>query len=455
MTSDNGGNILLVDDDTNAVRILSAILSSEGYNVDEAFNVKQAIMAVSQKPFHAIISDVKMPDKDGFALFDYIKEAHPEIPLIFLTAFGSVESAVNAMGAGAYHYFIKPPNYPRLLEVLRRAVDQQRVYRSLTLDVPQAPVESSEEQCESQIIGESAAMKRILEMIANVSNSSSSILITGETGTGKELVAKELHYGSCRKEKPFVPINCAAIPGNLLEAELFGWEKGAFTGAHSRRIGKFEEVAGGTLFLDEIGELDLSLQAKILRVLQERIIERLGSNKQIKVDFRLVTATNKDLMEQAEKGKFRADLFYRINVVLISLPPLRERMEDIPLLAEKFLLDFCTREGKKLTLSKEVMDLFQRYSWPGNVRQLQNVVERAVALSRKNAIIAASLPEELRSLQGQKRGRDPIIPLKDLQIQAILDAIQQCGGNKSKAAKMLGISRKAFYKRLHDHGVAL
>ena len=277
------------------------------------------------------------------------------------------------------------------------------------------------------------------------------MLICGETGTGKELIARALHYGSAKREKPFVAVNCAAIPRELMEAELFGYERGAFTGAISRRLGRFEEASGGTILLDEIGELDISLQAKLLRVLQEREVERLGSNNRIPVDFRLLCSANRDLAREVVMKNFREDLFYRINVVRLEIPPLRERRDDIPLLVQQFVKEFCLKEDKKmLSVSDETMEIFMNYEWTGNIRQLKNVIERAVVLSKGERLTSKELPEELLPLKKKVAAAGGTKTLKELENRAVMDVLHECKGNKSKAARMLGISRKAFYKRFNE-----
>ena len=441
----NKGRVLIVDDEPNAIKVLSAIISDAGYTVIESLSSEKAIKIISQKDIDVVITDLKMPGSDGMQLFEYIVENYPDIPVIFLTAYGTVESAVYAMTRGAFYYFIKPPDYLKLKSIVGKAVEQ----KSLKMELKILKKRLSESGNQVRIIGKTPQMLKIFDTIAAVKDSSSSVLICGETGTGKELVARTLHNTTTRKDKPFVAVNCAAIPRELMESELFGFEKGAFTGAISRRIGKFEEVSSGTLFLDEIGELDLSLQAKLLRVLQENEIERLGSNKKIKVTFRLVSSTNRDLKKAVESGYFREDLFYRINVIQLNIPPLRERAADIPLLISEFVKEFCIREKKELTVSDEVMKIFNNHHWPGNVRQLKNVIERAVVLSKGDLITLKELPEEFLSQKVQTETLSKKT-LKDLEIQAIKDALQECKGNKSKAAVMLGISRKAFYKRLEE-----
>ena len=441
------GKVLIVDDEPNALRVLSAILSEVGYHVIESLKVEDAIKSVHKDDIDAIITDLKMEGMNGMQFFEYLIEHNIEIPVIFLTAYGTVESAVQAMTNGAFYYFIKPPDYTKLKGILARAIEQRRLKRELEMLRKRLSEEHN-----FRITGNTNEMHRIASTIKAIKDSESSVLISGETGTGKELLARALHYGSARKELPFITVNCAAIPRELLEAELFGYEKGAFTGAIARRIGKFEEAAGGTIFLDEIGELEMALQAKLLRVLQEREIERLGNNKKIKVLFRLVSSTNRDLKEDVGAGRFREDLFYRIHVVHINVPPLRERREDIPLLVTEFVAEFCAREKKLLTISNEVMGIFQGYSWPGNIRQLKNTIEHAVVLAKGNRITKKELPEELtysKRSEGLPVSR-PAQTLREMEAQAIKEALQKFGGNKSKAAKMLAISRKALYKKLKE-----
>jgi DNA-binding NtrC family response regulator len=439
----NNGRVLIVDDEQNAIKVLSAILSDAGYHVIESQNGERAIKIVSKNDIDVIVTDLKMPGKDGMQLFEYIIEKHPDIPVIFLTAYGTVESAVSAMTRGAFYYFIKPPDYLKLKSIIVKAIE----YRSLKRELEFLKQKLSREENYFRIIGTTAQMLKIFDTIEAVKDSSSSVLICGETGTGKELVAKTLHFSSVRRDKPFIAVNCAAIPMELMESELFGFEKGAFTGAVTRRVGKIEEASDGTLFLDEIAELKASLQAKLLRVLQENEIERLGSNKKIKVNFRLISSTNRDLKEMVESGNFREDLFYRINVIQLNIPPLRERAADIPLLVSEFVKEFCIREKKELTLSDEVAKIIQNHPWPGNIRQLKNVIERAVVLAKGRMITLKGLPEEFLSLQEHNETFSKKT-LKDLEIKAIKNALEECNGNKSRAAKMLGISRKAFYKRL-------
>lgn len=440
------GDILVVDDEPNAVKVLSSILSQEGFEVCESKDAASATQAISKRNIDAVITDLRMPGKDGMEFFGYVKEHYPDIPVIFLTAYGTVESAVHAIKQGAFNYFIKPPDYARLKSTIAKAVESRRFKKELETAGKGHPCGNN--KC--RIIAQTPEMLEIFRTIEAVKDSESSVLIYGETGTGKELIAKELHYSSARRDKPFVAVNCAAIPKELIESELCGYERGAFTGALTRRIGRFEDASGGSLFLDEIGELDLPLQAKLLRVLQEKEIERLGSNKTIKVDFRLICSTNRDLPKEMRNGNFREDLFYRIDVVSVHVPPLREKKEDIPILVEEFVGEFCVRERKMLTVSDEAMDALYNYPWPGNIRQLRNVIERAAVLSKGESITPDDLPEEFNPLKERTVVVSPRKTLKELELQAIKDSLQRCNGNKSKAAKLLGISRKAFYKRLND-----
>ena len=391
----SAGRILVVDDEPNAIKVLSAILSNDGYDVYEATDAKSAIRTVCQKDIDLVITDIKMPGMSGMQLFEYLHSAHPDIPIIFLTAYGTIEDAVDALTLGSYYYFIKPPDYSKLRTIVSKAVEQ----RHLKKELASLREMVTDKNTEPPIVGNSPAILKVKDIMKRVKDSESSILITGETGTGKEMIARFLHYSSSIKNNPFVAMSCAAIPRELLEAELFGFEKGAFTGALALKPGKFETAAGGTLFLDEIAELEINLQVKLLRVLQERELERLGSNKKIELKFRLISSTNRDLKKEIKAGRFREDLFYRINVVHISLPPLRDRREDIPLLAVKFIKEMCVRENKMLTASDEVMDVFQKYHWPGNIRQLKNVVERAVLLAKGDKIVLKDLPIEYSKVQ--------------------------------------------------------
>lgn len=450
MANVENGRVLIVDDEANALKVLSAILVGEGYSVRQAQDVEKAVDILKEEDLDAVITDMKMPGGDGMHLYDYITETSPDIPVIFLTAYGTVESAVSAMTRGAYYYFIKPPDYRSLKGILGKAVEQRRLKRELR----QLKHCLEENKRVNRIIGKNSKLQKIFSIIESIKDSESSVMICGETGTGKELIARALHFDSRRKKEPFVAVNCAAIPSELIESELFGYEKGAFTGACGRRIGKIEQSGGGTLFLDEIGELELSVQAKLLRVLQEREIERVGGNQKIEVDFRLISSTNRALELEVKQGNFREDLFYRLDVVKIEVPPLRERKDDIPLLVNEFLKEFCAREKKLLKISPTVMSRFQEYAWPGNIRQLRNIVERAVVLAAGGTISETELPQEMDQSSEGEGQPNAAATLKEIEAHAIRETLKRCGGNKSQAAKILGFSRKALYKRLKDFQIA-
>jgi len=446
--AESKGTVLIVDDELNALKVLSAILSAEGFLVTQASSVDEAIASMQSAVPDTIVTDMKMPGKTGLDLFDHVKRHHPDLPVIFLTAYGTVETAVKTLTAGAYHYFVKPPDYRELIRVLGNAAEQGRLKK----EVRSLRSRLDDESKSWLVVGNTPAMKRIHEMIETVRDSVSNVLVTGETGTGKELIARALHFTSRRHDRPFVAVNCAAIPRELIEAELFGHEKGAFTGAVQRRVGRIEAAAGGTLFLDEIGELDLSVQSKLLRVLQEKEFSRLGNNNAIEVDFRLIASTNRELRDEIARGNFREDLFYRINVVDLRIPPLRERREDIRLLARTFFGEFCAREGKSLSLSTAVLKTLERYSWPGNVRELKNIMERIVVLAKRSVVADADLPEEISARCDDGLKDDGmVVPLKELELRAVKQALAVCAGNKSQAARKLGLSRKALYMRIRDY----
>jgi two-component system response regulator HydG len=442
--NDGKGAVLIVDEELNALKVLSAILSAEGFLVMQAGSYDEAVAALSTAAPDAIITDCKLPGKTGLELFEYAKGSIPGLPVIFLTADGTVDTAVKVLTSGAYHYFIKPPDYRELLRVLGNAVQEGRLkreIRSLRGRLDEA----------RNLVGKTQVMKRIYEIIETVRDSISNVLVTGETGTGKELIARALHFTSRRHDRPFVTVNCAAIPRELIEAELFGHERGAFTGAAQRRVGRIEAAAGGTLFLDEIGELDLSVQSKLLRVLQEKEFSRLGNNTAIEVDFRLIASTNRELRDEIARGNFREDLFYRINVVELKVPPLRERREDIRLLATTFFNEFCAREGKNLKLSEGALKLLERYPWPGNVRELKNIMERVVVLAKSRKVVEGDFPVEISAHNSSTSQIASILPLKELEVRTVKEVLAICGGNKSKAALKLGISRKSLYKKIHDY----
>ncbi|RMD95252.1 MAG: sigma-54-dependent Fis family transcriptional regulator [Calditrichaeota bacterium] len=375
--------ILVIDDEPATLKVMQANLSREGFEVFTALDGLAALSILQQKEVDAIIADYMMPKLDGLSLLQKMRQNGMDIPTIIITAHGSIEHAVKAMQLGAENYLTKPINYDELLVVLNKCLEQSHLRQELK----RLRREVSSRYSFSNIIGRSHAMQEIYEMIEDLADTDATVLITGETGTGKELIAKAIHYNSSRRDKPFIGVSCAALPESLLESELFGHEKGAFTGANKTRIGRFEQADGGTLFLDEVGDIPLPTQAKLLRVLQERVFERLGTNQSISVDVRVISATNKDLQRAILDNTFREDLYYRLNVVVIKVPPLRERLEDLPLLAVHFTKLYAKKFDRPIeTIEPEAIQVLFNYKWPGNIRQLENVIERAVIIEKSDKI---------------------------------------------------------------------
>ncbi|CAI0736357.1 TPA: sigma 54-interacting transcriptional regulator [Serratia fonticola] len=439
-------HILLVEDDISHCTILQALISGWGYRVSVAHNGRQALEQVRAQPFDLILSDVRMAEMDGIAALKAIKSYNPAIPILIMTAYSNVESAVEAIKAGAYDYLTKPLDFDTLQLTLARALEHTSL-KSENQDLKQRLRFDQQ-----NFIGRSEPMRKLLEMIAMIAPSDATVLISGESGTGKELIARAVHANSLRKERPLVSINCAALSESLLESELFGHEKGAFTGADKRREGRFMEADQGTLFLDEIGEVSPLMQAKLLRAIQEREIQRVGSNQTLSVDVRLIAATNRDLLADVEAGRFRQDLYYRLNVVTVDSPPLRARREDIPLLAMHFLAKFAERNRKPVKgFTPLAMDMLLKYSWPGNVRELENSVERGVILLSGDFISEKELPLSINQcvdVQPDRQCGQAIQPLEQVEKQAILAALEQTAGNKTEAAKQLGITRKTLLAKL-------
>lgn len=449
-------SILVVDDDQAHRTMLKAVLSGWGYRISEAADGAAAIDAVHDSSFDSILMDIRMVKMSGLEALEEIKRINPAIPIIIMTAYASVETAVEALKKGAYDYLTKPLDFDELKLALGRAMDHSRLKEE-----NRALRESLGAQFDRRnLIGRSAAMTKLLETVAQVAPSEATVLITGDSGTGKEMIAGAIHFNSPRKDGPFVRINCAAITETLLESELFGHEKGSFTGADRRKEGKFRQAQGGSLFLDEVSEMSLAMQVKLLRVLQEREITRVGGDEAIKVDVRIIAASNKDLFEQIEAGRFREDLFYRLNVVTLNVPPLRERREDIPLMAQHFLENFSEKNRKNIKgFTPRAMDRLLKYGWPGNVRELMNSVERAVVMSR-----AEYIDEEDLSLIDRQTGKafapdtaqEPVaesLPLDEVEKVTILKTLEQVGGNKSEAARRLGITRRTLHQKLKKYGM--
>ncbi len=436
-------HILVVDDDPGFRALLETILTGEGYTVTTASNVSAAIRASQQRQFHLAISDLKLPDGDGLAVLRAIKDASPATPVIMITGFGTVASAVEAMKLGAEDYIGKPLHSPEELRILvRKALERGQLQQEHALLREESEARFS---CGS-LIADHPAMRHVLELIRKVAPTPATVLITGESGTGKEVIARCIHSNSPRANRAFVAVNCAALTPSLIESELFGHEKGAFTGAANQHAGRFERAHGGTLFLDEIGELDANLQAKLLRVLQEKSFERVGGSRLITVDVRVITATNRNLRQSVTSGAFREDLFYRLNLFPIEIPPLRARASDIPQLARFFLNRAGQSLNKKgLAFSPEATAVLTRYGWPGNVRELENTMERL-------AILADGLiePDDLPiTPEGPAR---PVL-FKDIERQAILDALEANANNRTRTAQQLGISLRTLQYRLKEYGI--
>ncbi len=446
--------ILVVDDEPSHRQMLEAVLSTEGYEVNQAEDGQEAITLVEERFYDLILMDVRMSRVGGIEALRKIKEFSPGIPIIIMTAYGSVDTAVDALKSGAYDYLTKPLDIEELKILLGKALrhrqlEQENVYLRERLD---------DRFDFSNIIGRGPPMRDLFETIAMVAPSEATVLIVGASGTGKELIANAIHQNSPRKEKPFIKVNCAALPETLLESELFGHEKGAFTGAIARKQGRFQLAHTGSIFLDEIGEMSTTTQSKILRVLQEREFEPLGSSHTVKVDTRVIAATNKNLEEEIQADRFREDLYYRINVVTLEVPPLRERREDISLLADFFLKRYAEKNRRLIKgFTPRAMDLVMRHTWPGNVRELENVVERAVIMARTDMISEAELPDAFKQLdqEAEKTGIDltPGRSLKEMEREMILRTLEDSGGNRTRTAEILGISRRTLQLKLKEYGI--
>lgn len=447
--------ILIIDDEKNIRSGLRSLLEDENYEVLEAPDGETGLKILKTAPVDAVISDLRLPGIGGEQVVETVHKTYPAVPVIVLTGHGSVDAAVDCMRKGAYDFLTKPLNFDRLLLLIERSLDNRRLLtkqEELTKELERFRKQNRFEK----LIGQSAPMRHIMEIIEQVAPTKASVLITGESGVGKELVAQAIHALSDRSRKEMISVHCAALSESLLESELFGHEEGAFTGAVSKRKGRFELADGGTLFLDEIGEINQSIQIKILRVLQERSFERVGGEKTIHTDVRLIAATNRDLPEEIKKGNFREDLYYRLNVVSIHVPPLRERADDIPLLALSFLRELSRENGKKIDgFDKKALSALCRYRWPGNVRELRNAVESAVVFCKGAAVSLSDLPPQI---QGESAGESGVVippgtSLADAEKEVILYTLSQCGGNKSKAAEVLRIGRKTLHRKLAEYGI--
>ena len=441
--------ILVAEDDSPTRESLRRAMTKAGYRTLTAADGAGALAILKSESVDVLLTDLKMPGVDGMTLLDRVRADFPETAVIILTGFATVGLAVEAMKKGAYDFLTKPIDLDKLELLLCHALDARR----LTQENRELRLRLRETSSLKQMLGRSAAMQRLREAIQQVAATDAAVLILGESGTGKELTSHAIHYGGRRAERPFVKVSCAALPEGLLESELLGHERGAFTGARDRRKGRFELADGGTLFLDEVGDLSPQTQAKLLRVLQEREFERVGGTETIRVDVRLITATNRDLEGLVAEGNFREDLYYRLNVVPIRMPPLRERVEDIPLLAAHFLGSRAERWGKPVPdVTPEALALLCRYRWPGNVRELQHVVESTLVFSKGGPIAAGDLPPAIR---GDERAPDPAEPhsgatLRDLERQAIARTLVATSGNRRKAAEILGVGLKTLYRKIQE-----
>jgi DNA-binding NtrC family response regulator len=458
---EQGNASILVIDDVLAVRqSLQEILGAEGYEVETAPDGESGLQRVKDQPFDLVLTDLALPGLGGMDILKYLVRHQPECSCIIITGYGTIQNSVTAMRLGAYDYLCKPVDSQELKLVVTRALEHRRLKRENL----QLKKQLHKRYGFANIVGNSDAITQVFELIKKVADTDSTVLILGESGTGKELINRPIHYNSLRREGPLIPVNCAAIPEELLESELFGHERGAFTHAVRTRIGRFEQANGGTIFLDEIADMSPSLQVKILRVLQDRSFERIGGVKTIKVDIRVIAATNRDLEEMVRQGKFREDLYYRLNVIPIRVPPLRERVSDIPLLVQHFLHEFSRKKKKPIKrLSSEAMDRLMHYPWPGNIRELENLMERMVILSEGEEIQAAELPERFRIKAPAAAVKPQEIPEHGIHLTAavaeferdlILKALDKSNWVKSRAAQLLHLNRTTLLEKMKKQNIS-
>ena len=446
--------ILVADDEPSHRQMIEAVLAAEGYEVTQAEDGQAAISAIEDRFYDLVIMDIRMPNVDGIQALQKIKQISPDIPVIIMTAYASVGTAVDALKSSAFDYLIKPLDIEELKILVAKALhhhqlEQENIYLKERLN---------DRFDFSNIIGHSPAMKKLFETMALVAPSEATVIIVGESGTGKELIANAIHQNSPRKDFPFIKVNCAALPETLLESELFGHEKGAFTGAIARKQGRFQLAHNSSIFLDEIAEMAPATQAKILRVLQEREFEPVGGTQTIKVDTRVIVATNKNLEKEIQEGRFREDLYYRLNVITVEVPPLRRRREDIPLLADFFLKHYAEKNRRLIKgFTPRATDLLMRYDWPGNVRELENIIERAVIMARGEMITPLEFPFDLQDLDVElKESRIDLTPgrsLKEVEKVLILRTLEEARGNRTHAAGILGISRRTLQLKLKEYGI--
>jgi len=440
--------VLVVDDEAHIRESLEKILVKEGLEVAQAATGQEALEVLRERSISVAVCDLRMPLMDGVQFLKAARAMRPETEIILMTGYGTVQTAVEAMRLGAYDFIEKPFKRLELIKSVQKAIERQNLLfenRRLREEL------EGDGAGPRNVIGASRAMRQVIELVNQVAESTATILIEGESGTGKEVIANAIHYRSARKDRPFVKVSCAALPETLLEAELFGYEKGAFTGAAGRKSGRFELADTGTLFMDEVGEIPPSMQVKLLRVLQEGEFERLGGTRTLKVDVRLVAATNRSLSELVKRGQFREDLYYRLNVITVVIPPLRDRPEDIPLLVDHFVRRYAQRNNRSIAgVTKEAMDRLMDYSWPGNVREVENTIERAIVLTREPMIGVESLPPTIRT--SSRVPTQVVIPIgtkmRDVQQRMITETLKHTNGNRELAAKLMGIASRTIYRKL-------
>jgi len=441
---------LIVEDDPGVREQLAGAFEDEDWTVVLSSTVREGLIRLEENDCALVVTDLRLPDASGLEVVERVKSCQPDCPVLVITAHASIDTAVEAMRRGAFHYLAKPLLVDSLLAEAEKALEHGRLLRERR----QFRQRLSAEQGLGRILGRSPAISAVRELIAEVAKTDTTVLVTGETGTGKELVANAIHYESGRAAGPMIKVNCAALPDTIIESELFGHEKGAFTGAERARVGRFERADGGTLFLDEISEMGLHVQAKLLRVLQGEPFERVGGNELLKPDVRVISATNRDPQNAISEGKLRQDLYYRLNTLQIEVPPLRERREDVPLLAESFLADWASRAGKQVAaISPEALEALCAYDWPGNVRELENSIERAVVVARGETIEKSALPAAISGIE--EKSPAATLNLQELEERAVLQALRETGGNKSQAARKLGIFPSSLYKKMRRLGIPL
>jgi len=451
--------ILVADDEKSMTEFLEIMLNRDGYDVITASSAEEAMDAIEHRGVDLVITDINMPKAGGMAVLKRSIERDKDLPVIMITAFASTDTAVEAMKMGAYDYITKPFRLDEIKLTISKALER----RKDKAEIRRLKEETTRSYSAGDLLGKSEKMQGLFRLIRKVADSKSTVLVTGESGSGKELVAKAIHYLSDRKDKPFMSINCGAMPEQLLESELFGHQKGSFTGAHADKKGLMELADGGTFFLDEIGETPLSVQVKMLRVLQEREFKRVGGVKDIKVDIRVIAATNQDLAELIKAGRFREDLFYRLNIITVNTPPLRERKDDIPILVTKFIEKYSREDSRRITsISSDAMSLLERYNWRGNVRELENVIERAVVLATEPRIETENLPDYIRNpavdiatniIAVPDDGLDLEAKLAAMEMEYLLKALEKAGGRKKEAARLVNLTFRSFRYKLAKYGI--